>query len=144
MDKASNSKPTYTATAADLEKDYEIQPGNLVEMDFTTKKGRLEKATDILIFDRMGNTAKTNNQGKPIRGALLRGASNKLFTMLFRTKANNQDVYNIFRTNGMNPAQADAALSNVKAKSEQLKLSGISAQAVQFEISQFKLDLNSW
>jgi hypothetical protein len=54
--------------------------------------------------------------------------------MLFRAKANYQDVYNIFRTAGMNNADAKTAVSNIKQQSEAMKLNGISAQAVKNEL----------
>ena len=129
--------PTHRISSDQLER-ASNKARSEVEMDLTKKSGRSDKSRDILIFDRMGSTTKINSQGKPVKGALLRGASSKLFTMLFRTKANYQDVYNIFRTNGMSSKEAAEALSNVKTFSEQNKLSGISAQAVQHEINQFK------
>lgn len=128
---------THHISSGQLERAYN-NAGSNVEMDFTKKSGRSEKHSDILIFDRMGGMKKIDSQGHPVKGALLRGASNKLFTMLFRTKANHQDVYNIFRTNGMNPKEAKAALLHVKMVSERQKLSGISAQAVQEQLTKFQ------
>ena len=110
-----------------------------VTADVTQKSTRRGKTdTDILIFDRIGKTGITDTKGNNKIGGLFRGASNKPWTALFgRVKANNQDVYNIFRSHGMSQEKALAALKNVKDTSNNLKLSGISSNAVRTEIDNF-------
>lgn len=119
------------------------QKTSKVTADITQKSTRKEKPdTDILIFDRVGSTGITNPRGKFKMGGLFRGASNKPWTALFgRVKANNQDVYNIFRSHGMSEEKALAALKNVNDKSKDLKLSGISSHAVKTEIDNFYKNL---
>jgi hypothetical protein len=110
-----------------------------VTADVTQKSTRREKKdTDILIFDRIGKTGTTDTKGKNKIGGLFRGASNKPWTALFgRVKANNQDVYNIFRSHGMSQEKALQALNNVKDTSNNMKLSGMSSNAVKTEIDNF-------
>ena len=120
--------------SAELEKAYKNKKGSEVSMGFTEKTSRGTKDTDVLVFDRIGIINKVGDQKSSTKGALLRGTSNKLFTMLFRAKANYQDAYNIFRTMGMDIAEAATAVSNIKQKSEAMKLNGISAQAVKNEL----------
>lgn len=117
----------------------ERQKTSKVTADVTQKSTRREKKdTDILIFDRIGKTGITDTKGKNKIGGLFRGASNKPWTALFgRVKANNQDVYNIFRSHGMSQEEALAALKNVKDTSNNMKLSGISSNAVSTEIDNF-------
>jgi hypothetical protein len=121
-------------TPSELERAYKNEGHSEVSMGFTEKTNRKTKDTDVLVFDRIGTIKKAGGQNSSAKGALLRGASNKLFTMLFRAKANYQDVYNICRTAGMNKADAKTAVSNIKQKSESMKLNGISAQAVKNEL----------
>ncbi|CAM8666957.1 hypothetical protein MCEGEM3_01171 [Oxalobacteraceae bacterium] len=115
------------------------QQTSKVTADVTQKSTRREKSnTDILIFDRIGNTGILDPKGKNKIGGLFRGASNKPWTALFgRVKANNQDVYNIFRSHGMSQEKALEALKNVKDTSNNLKLSGISSHAVSTQIENF-------
>jgi hypothetical protein len=104
--------------------------GKPVEADITSKQGRTQKQTDILIFDRIGVTRKTNEQG-PVEGMIFRGANHKaLAGLIGRKKADDQDVFNIFRTAGMTAEQASDALQSVKDKSTNLGLAGLSASAV--------------
>lgn len=100
--------------------------------DTSQKRGRQIKAGDILVFDRIGKTGIFDHKGMRKTGMLFRGASNKPWTALFgRVKANSQDVYNIFRSNGMTPDQAHTALINVKNISKNMNLSGISSHEVE-------------
>jgi hypothetical protein len=117
----------------------ERQKTSKVTADVTQKSTRREKKdTDILIFDRIGNTGITDTKGNNKIGGLFRGASNKPWTALFgRVKANNQDVYNIFRSHGMSQEKALQALKNVKDTSNNMKLSGMSSNAVKTEIDNF-------
>jgi hypothetical protein len=121
----------------------ERQKTSEVTADVTQKSTRKAKPdTDILIFDRVGSTGITDPRGKFKTGGLFRGASNKPWTALFgRVKANNQDVYNIFRSHGMSGEKALEALKNVKDRSKDLKLSGISSHAVKNEIDNFYKNL---
>jgi asparagine N-glycosylation enzyme membrane subunit Stt3 len=132
---------TNLPSKSQLERAYTNEGRSEVSMGFTEKTNRNTKNTDVLVFDRIGTIKKAGDQNSSAKGALLRGASNKLFTMLFRAKANSQDVYNIFRTAGMNNAQAKTAVSSIKQRSEELKLNGISAQAVKNEL--FFHEMNS-
>jgi len=118
----------------------ERQKTSKVTADVTQKSTRREKKdTDILIFDRIGNTGILDTIGKKHKiGGLFRGASNKPWTALFgRVKANSQDVYNIFRSHGMSQEKALQALKNVKDTSNNMKLSGMSSNAVKTEIDDF-------
>jgi len=118
----------------------ERQQTSKVTADVTQKSTRQEKKdTDILIFDRIGNTGILDTKGEKYKiGGLFRGASNKPWTALFgRVKANNQDVYNIFRSHGMSQEKALEALKNVKNASNNMKLSGMSSNAVKTEIDNF-------
>ena len=108
-----------------LDENYRNQ-GSPVEADITTKPGRTEKPTDILIFDRIGSTRKINDNGS-VEGGLIG-----------RKKAGDQDVFNIFRTAGMTAEQASDALHNVKDKSARLGLTGLSASAVSDQLSAIK------
>ena len=120
-----------------LDENYRNQ-GSPVEADITTKPGRTEKPTDILIFDRIGSTRKINDNGS-VEGMLFRGASHKaLAGLIGRKRADDQDVFNIFRTAGMTAQQANDALHNVKAKSAKLGLAGLSASAVSEQLSAMK------
>jgi hypothetical protein len=70
---------------------------------------------------------------------LFRGASHKaLADLIGRKRADDQDVFNIFRTAGMTAQQANDALHNVKAKSAKLGLAGLSASAVSEQLSAMK------
>jgi hypothetical protein len=120
-----------------LDENYRNQ-GSPVEADITTKPGRTQKQTDILIFDRIGWTKKIDDNG-PVEGMLFRGASHKaLAGLIGRKKADDQDVFNIFRTAGMTAQQATDALHNVKDKSAKLGLAGLSASAVSEQLSVMK------
>ncbi len=120
-----------------LDKNY-LNQGSAVEADITTKPGRTQKQTDILIFDRIGSTTKIDDNG-PVEGMLFRGASHKaLAGLIGRKKADDQDVFNIFRTAGMTAQQATDALHNVKDKSAKLGLAGLSASAVSEQLSAMK------
>ena len=130
----------------DLEKNYlnegkgplARQKTSTVTADATSKLGRQDKATDILIFDRLGKTGIVGNKGGFKQGGLFRGASDKPWTALFgRIKATSQDVYNIFRSHGMSENSARQALQNVKLASNKLGLSGFSSQAVNNEIKEY-------
>ena len=121
-----------------LDENYRNQ-GSPVEADITTKPGRTQKQTDILIFDRIGSTRKINDKG-PAEGMLFRGASHKaLAGLIGRKKADDQDVFNIFRTAGMTAQRASDALHNVKDKSAKLGLAGLSALAVSEQLSNINL-----
>ena len=120
-----------------LDENYRNQ-GSPVEADIATKPGRTQKQTDILIFDRIGSTTKIDDNG-PVEGMLFRGASHKaLADLIGRKRADDQDVFNIFRTAGMTAQQANDALHNVKAKSAKLGLAGLSASAVSEQLSAMK------
>ncbi len=120
-----------------LDKNY-LNQGSAVEAGVTNKPGRTQKQTDILIFDRIGSTTKIDDNG-PVEGMLFRGASHKaLAGLIGRKKADDQDVFNIFRTAGMTAQQANDALHNVKAKSAKLGLAGLSASAVSEQLSAMK------
>lgn len=136
-----NKLQTNLPASSQLESAYKNEGRSEVKMGFNEKTNRNTKDTDILVFDRIGTIKKAGDQNSSVKGALLRGASNKLFTMLFRTKANYQDVYNIFRTAGMTPEEARKGVKNIKTQSEQMNLGGISAQAVNNEL--FFHELNS-
>ena len=117
-----------------LDENYRNQ-GKPVEADITSKQGRTQKRTDILIFDRIGITRKTNEDG-PVEGMLFRGATHKaLAGLIGRKKADDQDVFNIFRTAGMTAQQASDALQSVKDKSTNLGLAGLSASAVSDQLN---------
>ena len=117
-----------------LDENYRNQ-GRPVEADITSKQGRTQKQTDILIFDRIGITRKTNEDG-PVEGMLFRGATHKaLAGLIGRKKADDQDVFNIFRTAGMTAQQASDALQSVKDKSINLGLAGLSASAVSDQLN---------
>jgi hypothetical protein len=125
---------TNLPTTNQVERAYKNEGRSEVSMGISEKINRNTKDTDVLVFDRIGTIKKAGDQNFSAKGALLKGASNKLFTMLFRAKANYQDVYNIFRTAGMNNTEAKTAVSNIKQQSEAMKLNGISAQAVKNEL----------
>lgn len=117
-----------------LDENYRNQ-GRPVEADITSKQGRTQKQTDILIFDRIGITRKINEDG-PVEGMLFRGATHKaLAGLIGRKKADDQDVFNIFRTAGMTAQQASDALQSVKDKSTNLGLAGLSASAVSDQLN---------
>jgi len=117
-----------------LDENYRNQ-GSPVEADITTKPGRTQKQTDILIFDRIGSTKKIDDNG-PVEGMLFRGATHKaLAGLIGRKKADDQDVFNIFRTAGMTAQQASDALQSVKDKSTNLGLAGLSASAVSDQLN---------
>ena len=121
-----------------LDENYRNQ-GSPVEADITTKPGRTEKPTDILIFDRIGSTRKINDNGS-VEGMLFRGASHKaLAGLIGRKKAGDQDVFNIFRTAGMTAQQASDALQSVKDKSINLGLAGLSASAVSDQLNAMRI-----
>ena len=121
-----------------LDENYRNQ-GSPVEADITTKPGRTEKPTDILIFDRIGSTRKINDNGS-VEGMLFRGASHKaLAGLIGRKKADDQDVFNIFRTAGMTAQQASDALQSVKDKSINLGLAGLSASAVSDQLNAMRI-----
>ena len=121
-------------STSSLEKNY-INQGRTVEAAITTKQGRTQKSTDILVFDRIGSTMKMNEKG-PVEGMLFRGATHKaLAGLVGRKKAEDQDVFNIFRTAGMTAQQANDALQNVKDKSAKLGLAGLSASAVNDQLN---------
>ena len=125
-------------STARLDENYRNQ-GSPVEADITTKPGRTQKQTDILIFDRIGSTKKIDDNG-PVEGMLFRGASHKaLAGLIGRKKADDQDVFNIFRTAGMTAQQASDALHNVKDKSAKLGLAGLSALAVSEQLNNINL-----
>lgn len=119
-----------------LENNY-LNPGRTIEAGITEKRGRTEKSTDILIFDRIGGTRKTNANGN-VDGMLFRGASHKALAGLFRKKADDQDVFNIFKTAGMSSEDAINALQNVKDKSARRGLAGLSAEAVKDQLQSFQ------
>ena len=121
-----------------LDKNY-LNQGSAVEAGVTNKPGRTQKQTDILIFDRIGSTTKIDDNG-PVEGMLFRGASHKaLAGLIGRKKADDQDVFNIFRTAGMTAQRAYDALHNVKDKSAKLGLAGLSALAVSEQLSNINL-----
>lgn len=121
-----------------LDKNY-LNQGSAVEAGVTNKPGRTQKQTDILIFDRIGSTTKIDDNG-PVEGMLFRGASHKaLAGLIGRKKADDQDVFNIFRTAGMTAQRASDALHNVKDKSAKLGLAGLSALAVSEQLSNINL-----
>ena len=121
-----------------LDENYRNQ-GRPVEADITSKQGRTQKQTDILIFDRIGITRKINEDG-PVEGMLFRGATHKaLAGLIGRKKADDQDVFNIFRTAGMTAQQASDALQSVKDKSMNLGLAGLSASAVSDQLNAMRI-----
>ena len=121
-----------------LDENYRNQ-GRPVEADITSKQGRTQKQTDILIFDRIGITRKINEDG-PVEGMLFRGATHKaLAGLIGRKKADDQDVFNIFRTAGMTAQQASDALQSVKDKSINLGLAGLSASAVSDQLNAMRI-----
>lgn len=77
-----------------LDENYRNQ-GSPVEADITTKPGRTQKQTDILIFDRIGSTRKINDNGLA-EGMLFRGASHKALAGLSASAVSDQ--LNIMKT----------------------------------------------
>lgn len=120
-----------------LDENYRNQ-GSPVEADITTKPGRTQKQTDILIFDRIGSTRKINDNGLA-EGMLFIGASHKaLAGLIGRKRADDQDVFNIFRTAGMTAQEAGDALQSVKTQRAKLGLAGLSASAVSDQLNIMK------
>ena len=72
---------------------------------------------------------------------MFRGAIHKpLASAIGRRRADDQDVFNLFRSAGMAPDQAADALQNVKEESAKLGLAGLSATAINDQITSFIAD----
>ncbi len=72
---------------------------------------------------------------------MFRGATHKpLASAIGRRRADDQDVFNIFRSAGMSPDQAADVLQNVKEESAKLGLAGMSATVVDDQITSFITD----
>ncbi len=74
------------------------------------------------------------------RVVFFKASSNGFFKNFFKHKASAKDVIDIFRTAGMSEEKALKALASVKSSSVTRQLSGLSAEAVQKQLTDFAIE----
>lgn len=109
-----------------------------IKADVIDTSGRTEKSTDVLVFARIGpGRATAGKDAMLFKQVRNNSAFTKLRNFLMgRHPASAQNVYEIFRTHGMNKKQARQATENVRQAST--GLSGLSANAVKVELKAFR------
>ncbi len=98
------------------------------------------KHYDILVFSRIGDIKIDGQDKTGAKGGFFKPSSNGFFKNFFKHKASAKDVIDIFRTAGMSEEKALKALASVKASSVARQLSGLSAEAVQKQLTDFAIE----
>jgi hypothetical protein len=113
--------------------------GQQFSAQLEVKTQKYTKHDDILVFSRIGDI-KTEGQDKTgSKGGFFKASSNGFFKNFFKYKANAKDVIDIFQTAGMSKDEALKALKYVKESSVARKLSGLSADVVQKQLTNFAI-----
>lgn len=108
------------------------------QLEPTTKANA--KHDDILVFSRIGDIKMDGQDKIGAKGGFFKTSSNGFFKNFFKHKASAKDVIDIFQTAGMSKERALKALASVKSISAMRQLSGLSADDVQKQLTNFAVE----